>query len=197
MKTIQKRKLAISLIILLPTCCVGLAIWMYYSQIWTPHARTQKGILIWPTMTVTDLQLYQENGEPFQIDHLNKQWSLLILASAPCGQTCQEKFHITERLRIALNKDRDRLKRYAVHTTLTQTLLQIPKGVDDIQSIYCDAPILHSVLKKALPHYANIEALTFFIMDPHGNLMMAYTDQHPGQAILKDLQKLLRLSRIG
>ena len=41
------------------------------------------------------------------------------------------------------------------------------------------------------------QAYRFFLIDPLGNLMMAYAPDAPPKGVLKDLRKLLKVSQIG
>ncbi len=195
----NKRKVAITLIILLPIISLGLAIGMYYNNLWTGTARTQKGELIWPAIPLSSLSLYDTSNQPFNALSLNKKWGLLIIGNIAGNQSdALDIFHITERLRVALNKDRDRLNRYVLLDDSAMSLIDnIPKGIDLITILNMNKDKFYHVIKKALPNYPDIEKLTLFLIDPLGNIMMAYTDKKPGQYILKDLQKLFRLSKIG
>jgi hypothetical protein len=165
------------------------AIVLYRSVDWRPVVNAQ-GTLIEPPHTLAIAGLALENGEGAPDDALQGRWSIIRPVTGDCGERERALAEELGRVRLALDKDADRVRRIFVHdgacaaaglgagesdlrvyTATDDSLAQFPPSVDGTAGIY--------------------------IADPHGNLMMSYPASGSARGLLKDLERLLRLSSIG
>ena len=146
-------------------------------------AVTNKGVLIAPEVNYVNLAM--ENPQP----HL---WQMLYLLPADCKEQCQDRLYILHQSYIALGKERDRVRPLII--------------VDDKS----DTKILKQLnipFNIVLANNALINMLTdqqLIIVDPLGSLVMQYDNVlghdaniTQGKAIIADLRKMLKLSRVG
>lgn len=183
------------LIILIPSICVGLATWMYYTGSMIPVGRTNKGTLILPPVQLSSLKLKEKNGQSFTKEQLNDDWGMLILVGSQCDAQCKNVLNTTERVHIALNKDSGRVFRYALVDRHAQILgSTLPAGFDQMQILS-----MNTAWVKRQLHDANVDMSKTYLLlvDPLGNIMMSYNQKQIGKDVVKDLQKLLRVSNIG
>lgn len=141
------------------------------------------GELISPLINLSQLQITDHHHQPKLAQQLlAHKWSILYLPPPHCEQSCLDQLHELQQLQRALGKDAHRLQRFVI----------LPPGTPDPQ--YADMSFSFSAHDFAAL-FANQEKL--FIVDPQGNLMMSYAPHTPGRAILSDLKRLLRISKIG
>jgi hypothetical protein len=168
------------------------AIVLYQSSAWRPAVNSQ-GTLIDPPRTLTAAGLALTDGRPAPADVFEGQWSVVHPAAA-CDERTEALFEELGRVRLALDKDAPRVRRVLLHAG----------GCAGVRLSSRDADLL--VLAAAGPAGESLLA-TFptavdgttgiYIVDPHGNLMMSYPASGSARGLLKDLERLLRLSNIG
>lgn len=168
------------------------AILLYHSSDWRPVVNSQ-GTLIDPPRTLTAAGIAMADGAPAPADVFNGHWSVVHPAIA-CDARTEALFEELRRVRLALDKDAPRVRRVLLHTG----------GCDGARPPSRDADLLvldaggagGETLLAAFPPAVD-GALGIYIVDPHGNLMMSYPASGSARGLLKDLERLLRLSNIG
>lgn len=172
-----------------------LATIMFYTGWLNPDSYSNEGQLIAPPVAIQDLGLQGADGQPlaqrFAVEQEDRNW-LLMVTSAECNQSCEELLYLARQVNIALGKNANRVNRAALVGSVPSELdsrwsddyrlmerLQAPAGLDWPKS-------LGSRSEPAI-----------LLVDPLGNIMMKYTDEHTGKQMLKDLKHLLKLSTIG
>ncbi|MCE9686101.1 hypothetical protein LZP73_07710 [Shewanella sp. AS16] len=120
---------------------------------------------------------------------LPHSWQILYLLPAHCDQACSDRLYILHQSHIALGRDRDRVEPLIM--TRADSDLAALAGQDFITA-------------EASDELAAMLAQRLIIVDPLGSLVMGYPavtgrEAHlaQGKALLKDLHKLLKLSRVG
>jgi hypothetical protein len=156
------------------------AVALYFSFNWRPAAGAH-GTLIDPP-------------RPLPANVLRGRWSLIYLASKDCGERGPTVLGELARLRHALGKGAARVRRVLLHAGECTT--------QDFQSGEPDLLVLGATgadgaaLRALFPPAAD-GANGVYIVDPHGNLLMSYPATGSARGLLKDLERLLRLSSIG
>lgn len=118
------------------------------------------------------------------------RWLYLVQAADGCDAQCEQQLYLTRQTRIAVNKDTPRVRR----------LLLLGGDVDAAlrQRLQREHPDLVLVERAHLPlSVAGTPADSFYLVDPLGNLMMSYGADVDPRGILRDLQKLLKISQVG
>lgn len=152
-------------------------------QQWYQGGVTNRGQLLQPAVTVTEFAIPQT-------------WQLVYRLPTRCDERCQGALFNLRQVPQAAGADNNRLQSLVLvagdNTVATTSLLQ---GLEQRQ---IDAPLQQQL--------AQLEygLATIYIADPHGNMLMAYPlvvgEQAilmQGKDVLRDLKRLLKVSKIG
>ena len=168
---------------------------MYFTGEMIPIGRTNKGTLILPPIELYSLNIREKNGQKFTSKQLEGDWGMLIIVGRQCDQQCKKVLNVTERVHVALNQNSDRVRRYVlVDNQSEQQTDSLPSGFDQMQSLFINTALVKKKLQNA---GINISGISILLVDPLGNIMMYYKNNQIGKDVVKDLQKLLRVSNIG
>ena len=156
------------------------AIALYFTSGWRP-AVGANGELINPP-------------RPLPGNALRERWSLVYVAGSDCGGRAPAVLEELSRLRLALDKDAARVRRVLLHAGECSAA-DLPSGESDLlvlAAIGDEGAALRALFPPAVDGAHGI-----YIVDPHGNLLMSYPATGSTRGLLKDLERLLRLSSIG
>ncbi|ABV89314.1 hypothetical protein [Shewanella pealeana] len=141
---------------------------------------TNKGQLL-DSVSYTNLAM--ANPQP-------QEWQLLYQLPRHCDVICEDRLYILQQSHIALGRNQDR-----VHT-----IIMVNQQSDTAALTGFD--FVTATPSKQLSQLLNQQE--FIIVDPLGSLVMSYpiAEDHQaqimqGKALVADLRKLLKLSRIG
>jgi cytochrome oxidase Cu insertion factor (SCO1/SenC/PrrC family) len=164
-------------------------------------AATNHGVLVTPARAL-DLPgpLVRLDGSPLQMADLRGRWTFVYLGDSTCPVACADSLYKMRQVRLAQG---DNMNRVGCLYLLTDTA-----HLDDLRPILADHPMLDVAVVAAdlqegvlaqfrLEEEAVQQAERVYLLDPLGNLMMAYPKGADPRGMLKDLQRLLKLSRIG
>lgn len=164
---------------------------LYHSLDWRPVVNSQ-GTLIEPPPRLTAAGLRLPNGDAAPADAFEGLWSVIRPVAGACGSGERELMEELARVRLALGKDADRLRRVVVHAgACDRVALEDDESDLRVYSAGGDAAFL-AQFPPAVDGSAGI-----YMADPHGNLILSYPAAGSARGLLKDLERLLRLSSIG
>jgi hypothetical protein len=173
---------------------LGLAFYLYYGYgAWRPGGRVNAGELIEPARPLPPLALPLFGAGNTSADFLKGKWTLLYVEPAACGQACRKDLYAMRQVRLALDRDMNRVQRVLIADVDCCDAKELREQHPDLVTIRAsaaDAPLL-----ALLPHRDG--APHFYLIDPLGNLMMCYTADANAKGMLEDLKRLLQLSSIG
>ncbi len=163
---------------------------------WLPFGTTNHGTLLDPARAVPLKTLVGVDGERLQAEATPDKWTWLFIAPPACDEACQTSLYNMRQARLALGKDANRLRRVYVSTepwedTASASLMQEHPGL--VLSVV--AP--DWVAAFAVDEQAPLEAGRVYLVDPQGFLVMYYEPQSAPAGLLKDIKRLLRISKIG
>ncbi|MBY4675496.1 hypothetical protein [Marinobacterium arenosum] len=144
-----------------------LAVLLYFLNLGPIQTKPQ-GQLLPPGQHLNSWQLVDESGESHL---LNPKWRLLMTVPGVCDQRCDYWNHQLKQVYTALGKDRSRVEWYQVVGEPTGRQL----GSEQLARL----------------------GAALWVVDPHGNLVLRYSLEQAPQDLLKDLRRLLKVSRIG
>jgi len=165
------------------------AIVLYRSVDWRPVVNAQ-GTLIEPPRTLAIAGAALLDGSIAPADAFEGRWSVVRPVAGDCGTRERVLLEELGRVRLALDKDADRVRRIVVHDGGC-AVADLGPGVPDLRVYTVTADFL-AQFPPSVDGAAGI-----YIVDPHGNLMMSYPASGSARGLLKDLERLLRLSSIG
>ena len=152
---------------------------------------TNYGELIKPILPITDIAINTSSGID-NTNSLNGKWSLLYYLREDCTSSCEETIYLLRQVNSALGKDMNRLQRILLIDDDVEIGEDIEKSYPGLIYIFNKPNNLHGLINNISKNQSSI-----FLIDPLGNVILKYKENFQGKKLLKDIKKLLKLSRIG
>jgi hypothetical protein len=162
---------------------------------WIPGHTVQHGELLNPARPLTDLHFAALDGGSTA---LQGHWILLYAGSATgCDARCHTALYDLRQVRLALGKDMQRAETVllldgapdaALRQWLADEHAAMRVGIVDVER--------QNRLMEAFDH-TGVIGDWIYLIDPLGHLLMRYPVTVEPRGMLKDLQRLLKWSRIG
>tara|TARA_Y100000748_G_scaffold299498_1_gene296447 strand:+ start:2267 stop:2842 length:576 start_codon:yes stop_codon:yes gene_type:complete len=151
------------------------------------------GSFINPIVELSESTFDDYSGENLNVNQHLTKWSLIYRMPKNCSQICSDEIYLVRQVNIALGKDMNRLERVIV---LNQT---IPSSeVDDLVIKYPKAIVVKNNSSTFINEINKItDRYVLLLTDPLGNVILGYDEGFEGKKLLKDIKKLLKLSKIG
>jgi hypothetical protein len=163
---------------------------------WTPKSFVNRGTLLQPVQLLAD--------EPVQVDalaatswskqdKLNGKWILLLPENLPCAAACEERLVGLRQVHVAMGKHQPRIQRavFVLSGTPDPTYLARLPDVVWLQGDKVRAKL------QAASDAGTTPTQHIYLIDPLGNLFMRYPVNADLKDLVKDLERLLKASRIG
>ena len=192
---------------------------MYYGV--KPEGRVNYGDFVEPQVTLTALRVapvitpksesaflaLQQVGENkkllTQLGDWQGRWLMVRLGPAACDKACQRELYLMRQVRLTTGRERDRVERLWILTdadTPDSAVLAEHEGLWVLRLMPQANPeaLIDNWRSVAAQSAAqNAGASNIWIVDPLGNLMMRFPDSPDPNGMKKDLNRLLKASRIG
>ncbi len=187
--------LALALSFILPFVLGHLA----YERGWFGGGVTNKGDLLMPPLAVRDLALTDAGGP---VAGLDGRWWIVYVVPAVCDAACQQSWQALPSMEAGLGRERGRVGLLLVVSPDSAPVPEALRNLAVVRQVTGDAQRLAGRLGMAGVPAPAIGR--WFIMDPMGWIMLSYLPPAASDAailkaqdVLDDLQKLLKVSRIG
>ena len=174
-----------------------IARWVYFHPHLFSFKKSNYGQLITPPVAISNFPIMNSEHQlldnalpgknklkPAENKTTNSKWMMLLFNPEKCDSVCLKKIYDMRQLWIATGKFQDRVER----AVLTYNNFQSPSENTKILLISKNA-----VLKN--PFKLTPGAL--YLVDPMGYIMMVYPKSEDPTDMLKDLEHLLMISRVG
>jgi hypothetical protein len=157
----------------------AVAAWLSYLY-WQPAHFSNYGILLSPQpLELPSLVDEAGNTKPWRA--LRGKWVLLVVAPGGCDAQCNENTYLARQVRLAQGRERQRIER---------VFLGPERPID--------WPYAEDAYRVAMRQSPDVLANGgLFLVDPLGNLMMAFPAKAQGEGVIRDLRRLLKASRMG
>jgi hypothetical protein len=195
----KSNRLTIIFVVLIFVSPLSLAWYVFnYTDFLEMRGMANKGSLIEPIRPLGDLALIDPFNDERK-DSLFGKWSLVYVADA-CDKLCMDNVYLMRQIHSSMDKHSLRVQKVLLLTT--QTASELKEKLIEFkgqQIINADLINVNEILDKFRLNDAGdpLKTNRIYIVDPLGNLMMSYELNVNPRDIYKDLQKLLRGSRIG
>lgn len=170
------------------------AAFLYFYSGWRPPVGVQHGNLIDPPRPLPEMAFSLPDGGTTAADVLRGRWFLVHPVEGACDERCLAALADLRQLRLALDQDAPRVQRVLLHDGRCCEAGS-PAMTPDLLVIGAAGPEGDAL--RALFPPASDGSAGIYVVDPHGNLMMSYPATGAARGLLKDLERLLRLSSIG
>lgn len=179
---------SIMAVILLPLLAAKL---VYYTGIGLPTGTVNHGVLLEPPPALEELAPRTREGEPWTLAGQSGRWRLLIPGDGECGPTCRDNLYLTRQVHTRLADDSERLER--VYLLTDDRLDAGTAGFMAREHPGLSFARVAPEALEALP--SDVRSDHYFLMDPGGFVIMAYSPDHSGGELLDDLKQLLKFSQ--
>ena len=181
-----RRNLKLLLVILICVAPVIASYLAYY--VFPPTGRTNYGRLIDPQITLGPLDARDPLGR------FKGQWMLVLVQDGPCDRVCAERLFFLRQTHTSLGRDRDRMDMVLLQMNGAPLSEDLAGAHPFLQVVDADAA---AIARWFPPGKEGRVAGHLYVVDPRHNLMMQYPlDPDPART-RKDLQRLMKASRIG
>jgi hypothetical protein len=128
------------------------------------------------------------DGKPFQLANLRGKWVLAVAANGACDAACTQALYATRQGRTLQGREMDRVARVWFVTDEAMPPAELAAQHPDLLLVYGPAAALAA-------WGAGPERI--YLVDPLGNLVLAFPRDPDIKGMGRDLTRLLRASRIG
>jgi len=189
-RRVRRQFLLVASLFIVP---LATAMLLYYYSGWRPAVGAH-GELVNPPRPLTVSGLMLRDGRVAPADVFQGKWSLVHDAGAACDERTRALLDELAHVRLALDKDSERVRRVLLHQGACDSVEFLSRDAD-LLVLVAVGPAGKAFLSQFPPALEAGHGI--YIVDPHGNLMMAYPAAGSARGLLKDLERLLRLSNIG
>lgn len=177
--------------------------WIIFKSVddWGPLATKNHGELIRPAKPLSDFTLERQDGGKFDLQDLKHKWTIVYIGNKTCDQTCADILYKTRQSRLAQGKEIDRVNRVFVLNQIHLSAAEkstIAQSHPQLIVVNGNQQQLAGFIRQFAIDGKDVPAAQrIYLVDPLGNLMMSYEPGFKGPDLIKDLERLLRISQIG
>lgn len=162
------------------------------------ESTSNAGSLITPARPLQIAGLHRSDGTVLDASVLRGHWTYVLFAPADCDTRCTEQLYLTRQTRIAMNKDIPRVQRLLLFADMPSVEVRRMLASEHADLTWA---VQDGSAASLLRDFQGVgfapKGGQFFLVDPLGNLMMFYDLEVPAKGMMRDLQKLLKISQIG
>lgn len=166
----------------------------YY--VFQPRGRTNYGELVEPQRPVPKLALRALDGTPFDLASLRGNWIMVTVDQGQCADRCRAKLWNMRQVRTATGRERERIERVVMFVDDAPTTTLILREFEGTLFLRASAAKLAPFLDPTASDATKLDA-PIWLIDPLGNLMLRWPGGADPSRMKRDLDRLLRASRVG
>ncbi len=160
---------------------------------WLPVGRTNHGELVTPPRQLETNGITLLNGDALNPNYFVDKWTFIHWTEGECDAECDAMLVETRQARLALGKDFERVQRVLLSNAQADPALTARLGEEHPGLLLAKAPSGWSTV------IARDDGSTtrVSLVDPQGYFMLRYSIKETATLMLKDLKRLLKISKIG
>ncbi|MCW8935060.1 MAG: hypothetical protein OQK98_10085 [Gammaproteobacteria bacterium] len=167
-------------------------IYFYYGD---RPAIKSNGELIIPVVDIHTLGMTGTAGAELSEEELTPHWRMLYFVGSSCDSSCQTSLYNMRQINIGIGKYQDRVNHGIVHLAEPDEAF-----VELIEKEHKAAGRIYTTIDK-ISSITELEAnpsqlQSIYLVDPLGNIMMHFPKDLEPKLINKDMNKLLKVSRL-
>lgn len=191
-----RRGRLVIVIIALLTFVPMLLAWYYANHPELINRHSNYGHLIQPPLPFGQDGVGILAASPAPLEDIRGHWVLIQVAVQGCEAVCVDTLHKTHQTRLMLNKEISRVRRLLIIPDhLSGWLPPAGEATDQSLVVVTATPARLQALRQVAGGSLADDGL--ILMDPLGNLILHYDSGFDPYRLIKDLQHLLKASRIG
>lgn len=168
---------------------LAIAAWLYLAgEDLQPEGRTNRGALLEPIVAIGN----QLPGSAINA-HNEDHWLLVFADTGPCETECRDGLYTMRQSRLMLGREMERLKRVFLHGESAPDTVFLAEEHEGLIAIRDDG--LAGLLASKRP--GDLAGGGYFLVDPLGNLVLYFPPDIDPSDMVRDIKRLLKLSRIG
>lgn len=189
----RARLVVLSLLFLGPLAAAF--VWYYGLDADLAPGQTNHAPLVIPPVPLEDFENPGYGGGTVSLADMKRKWRIVHVVGDTCGPGCETLLYNTRQVRLAVGKNAHRVARVV--------LVGNPELVERLRRDHPDADLImpadRGVERQLVPiiQRRGPDSRDALLIDPLGNVMMVIPHDLDPKLLLKDLKKLLKLSRIG
>lgn len=174
-------------LLLVAFICIAPMIASYAAYYLFPReSRTNYGTLL--AIPAPALEGVTADGRAFALSTLSGRWAVLVAAGGACDEACDRALYATRQARAMEGRERDRVVRVWLVTDGASPSAATLAAHPDVAIVRAPPDAL-----SAWPQGAG----AIYLVDPLGNVVLAWPRDPDVRKLANDLSKLLRASQIG
>ncbi len=156
-----------------------------------PEGRVNYGELM-ADKQLPDVALKLDDGKVFSLSQLRGKWLFVTVDDASCDAYCEKKLWQIRQVRKTQGKYPERIERLWLVTGKGRPAARLSTEYEGTWMVNAEG----SAVLGALPHAGALRD-HIYLVDPLGNLVLRYPRDADPSRMKKDLDRLLKVSRIG
>ena len=180
------------MLLLVAAVCIApfIGSWALYF-FWQPSGRVNYGELV-AGATLPQAKLTLADGKPFDFEKLRGRWLFVTVDSGACDDYCQNKLWKMRQVRMTQGKYLERIERVWL---VSDTQAVAPAVIKEYDGTWITVAQGNALL-QSFP-YTAAQRDHIYLVDPLGNVVLRYPKDADPSRMKKDLERLLKVSRIG
>jgi len=154
---------------------------LYFNPQWLPQPVAQHGELLAERPQLADFALHDFNGAPLELPQQTGLWLMVTVVPGICDANCQNRVVEQRQVRRALAVERSRLLRILALPASPQ-----PESEGQLRRHSPDLTIALGGTSQQPGTY---------LIDPHGEAVLHYAEDAPAKGTLKDIKRVMKISR--
>jgi hypothetical protein len=127
----------------------------------------------------------------FRMKDLHGKWALVMVDSGVCDELCQTKVYHLRQVRLVQNREMNRVERLWLIDDNVEVNPELKEKYEGTHFINAKGSELLSYITPADSQRKHI-----YVIDPMGNLMMRFPENHNPTLVGKDIKHLLHVSQM-